>query len=50
MNLAYINVTFTGMEDVPKDFDPYYVSRSINSFQMPYRGYVIIIYLLMWFY
>ena len=59
MNLTYINVTFTGkvlrwkMYLQGKGFNLYTTSlekKNINSFQMPYRGYVLITYLrlLLW--
>ena len=54
MNLAYINVTFIGkvlrwklyLQERTSPFTMFLEQRNINSFQMPYRGYMLITSLL----
>jgi hypothetical protein len=54
MNLAYINVTFIGkvlrwklyLQERTSPFTMFLEQRNINSFQMPYRGYILITSLL----
>jgi len=54
MNLAYINVTFISkvlrwklyLQERTSPFTMFLEQRNINSFQMPYRGYILITSLL----